>query len=233
MPDWLREIRAVTFDCYGTLVDWEAGIAAYVAPHLQRAARAGKTVTPAEWLAAWEPIQFALLTPWRPYHEVLVESFERTMRALELECFADGGPGLARGVGDWPPFPDTVPALRRIARRRSVAIVSNIDQAMLAETLGRLAAPFSALVTAEEAGAYKPDPAPLRLALERLRLPPSSVLHAAFGWKYDLDPARALGMRTCFVNRGGIDPRGLSFDLEVADLADLARRLDAAAAPAH
>src|SRR5262245_52546752 len=86
------EIRAVTFDCYGTLIDWEAGIRAYVAPHLERAGRSGRRVTPAEWVAAWEPIQFALLTPWRPYHEVLALSFAATMRAFELECFADGGP---------------------------------------------------------------------------------------------------------------------------------------------
>jgi 2-haloacid dehalogenase len=218
-------IRAVTFDCYGTLVDWERGIADYVAPLLERAARAGKRVTPAEWIAAWEPIQFELLRPWRPYAEVLADSFARTMRALELESFADGGPGLARSLGEWPPFPDTVPSLRRMARRRRLGIVSNIDRALLAETLGRLQAPLSMTATAEEARAYKPDEAPFRLALERLGLPPGEVLHAAFGWKYDLAPARALGLRTCFVDRGGPRPpdlREVHADVEVPSLAALA-----------
>ena len=63
----LAGVRAVTFDCYGTLIDWEGGIVGYVAPLLERAARAGKVVTPPEWLRAWEPIQFGLLSPWRPY----------------------------------------------------------------------------------------------------------------------------------------------------------------------
>jgi 2-haloacid dehalogenase len=214
-------IAAITFDCYGTLIDWEAGIKAYVAPHLQRAA--GGRITLDQWLVRWEQIQFDLLKPYRPYREILVESFERTMRAFELEVFADGGPGLVTSLGDWPPFADTVSSLRRLARRRRLGIVSNIDQALIAQTLGHLGAPLSMVVTAEEAGAYKPDAAPFRLALERLKLPPSSVIHAGFGWRYDLAPARALGMRTCWVNRGGgPQPGGDPPDLVVPSLAALA-----------
>jgi 2-haloacid dehalogenase len=224
----LARIRAVTFDCYGTLIDWEAGLRAYVAPLLLRAARAGIVVSPEEWVARWEPIQFGLLSPWQPYATVLAESFAATMRALELESFADGGPGLVRSLGEWPPFADTGKALRALARRRRIGIVSNIDRALLAETLGRLQAPLSMTATAEEAGAYKPDPAPFRLALERLGLPADQVLHAAFGWKYDLAPARALGLRTCFVDRGGARPALVEADLEVGSLAELAEVLEAA-----
>jgi 2-haloacid dehalogenase len=217
-------IRALTFDCYGTLIDWEAGIRDYVAPRLERAAQG--RVTLEEWMARWEPIQFQLLTPYRPYREILAESFERTMRAFELEVFADGGGGLVRSLAEWRPFPDTVAALRKLARRHKLAIVSNIDRDLLAQTLGHLVAPFAALVTAEEAGAYKPDPAPLRLALDRLGLPPQAILHAGFGWKYDLAPARACGMRTCWVNRGGgAMPDGEPPDLVVGSLAELAERL--------
>jgi 2-haloalkanoic acid dehalogenase type II len=220
----LASLRAITFDCYGTLIDWEGGIRAFVAPHLERAA--GGRVTLDEWMARWEPIQFALLTPYRPYREILAESFERTMRAFELEVFADGGAGLVRSLAEWHPFPDTQAALRKLARRRKLAIVSNIDRDLLAQTLGHLQAPFAALITAEEAGAYKPDPAPLRLALTRLALPPGQILHAGFGWKYDLAPARACGMRTCWVNRGGgAMPDGEPPDLVVGSLAELASRL--------
>jgi 2-haloacid dehalogenase len=217
-------IRALTFDCYGTLIDWEAGIREYVAPRLERAAHGRVSLD--EWMAHWEPIQFALLTPYRPYREILAESFERTMRAFELEVFADGGGGLARSLAEWKPFPDTVAALRRLARRRKLAIVSNVDRDLLAQTLGHLVAPFAALITAEEAGAYKPDPAPLRLAVARLGLPPEAILHAGFGWKYDLAPARAVGMRTCWVNRGaGAMPDGEPPDLVVGSLAELAEQL--------
>ena len=225
------QIRAVTFDCYGTLVDWESGIAAYVAPHLERAARIGIRVTPAEWVARWEPIQFQMLTPYRAYSEILADSFVRTMRAFELESFADGGPGLARSLGDWPLFDDTTKSLRRLGRRRlRLGVVSNVDNALLAETLGRLQAPLTTVVTAEEAGAYKPDEAPFRLALARLGLAPGEILHAAFGWKYDLAPARALGIKTCWVNRGHAPrPEGPPPDLEVPSLAALADWFEQAA----
>jgi 2-haloacid dehalogenase len=229
-------LRAITFDCYGTLIDWEAGLRAFAAPRLARAKGAAPdsershprpVVTPEEWVVRWEQIQFQMLRPWRPYREILARSYDATMRSFGLESFIDDGLALSRALATWPPFPDTTRALRRLARRFRLAIVSNIDRDLLAATVGLLQAPFSSLVTAEDARAYKPDPAPLRLALERLGLPAASVLHAAFGWKYDLAPARELGMRTAFVNRGGGPrPEGPPPDLEVPSVAALANALD-------
>jgi 2-haloacid dehalogenase len=214
-------VRALTFDCYGTLIDWEAGIRGYVEPILRRSRWQG--VSTEAWLAAWEPIQFGMLHPYRPYREILIASYEATMRALGLETFADAGPGLVRSMAEWQPFPDVVPALRRLARRYRLAIVSNVDRDLLADTVAHLRAPFSALVTAEDAQAYKPDRKPLELALERLALPGAHVLHAAFGWRYDLAPARAVGMKTAFVNRARAPrPDGVECDLEVPTLGDLA-----------
>jgi 2-haloalkanoic acid dehalogenase type II len=226
-------LRAITFDCYGTLIDWEAGIRAYVAPILGRAApsrreqdEARPHVTPEEWVERWERIQFAMLKPWRPYREILARSYDATMQHFGLEAFVDDGPGLARSLQEWRPFPDTTRALRRLARRYRIAIVSNIDRDLLAATVGHLQAPFSSLVTAEDARAYKPDPKPLALALERLSLQPHEVLHAGFGWRYDLAPARALGMRTAFINRsGGPSPEGQPPDVEVPSVEALADRL--------
>jgi len=215
-------IQAITFDCYGTLVDWEAGVRAYVAPILA----AHRDVTPEAWVARWEHIQFQMLRPYRPYREILQRSYDATMQYFGLEAFVDAGAGLARSIAEWQPFPDTRRALRRLARRYRLAIVSNIDRDLLADTVGLLQAPFSCLVTAEDARAYKPDPKPFELAIERLAVPPDAILHAAFGWKYDLGPARALGMRTCFLNRGGVttdEPR----DFEAPTLAALADTLGA------
>jgi 2-haloalkanoic acid dehalogenase type II len=193
-----------------------------VAPILARSRQHG--VTPEQWIDRWERIQFQLLRPYRPYREILARSYDATMQYFGMEAFVDAGAGLARSVGDWPPFGDTRAALRRLGRRYRLAIVSNIDRDLLADSVGRLQAPLSCLVTAEDVRAYKPDPAPFRLALERLGVPAGAILHAAFGWKYDLGPARALGMRTCFVNRGGVDvdePR----DFEVPSLTGLADTL--------
>ncbi len=215
-------IAAVTFDCYGTLIDWEAGVRDYVAPILARSSQ--REVTPEKWIERWERIQFQMLTPYRPYREILQRSYDATMQYFGIEAFVDAGAGLARSVADWQPFADARRALRRLARRHRLAIVSNIDHDLLADSVGHLQAPFSCLVTAEDARAYKPDPKPLELAIARLDVEPGAILHAAFGWKYDLAPARALGMRTCFVNRGGVsvdEPR----DLEVPSLEALADAL--------
>jgi 2-haloacid dehalogenase len=228
-----RALRAITFDCYGTLIDWEAGIRAFVAPILSRAApsrreqdEARPQVTPEAWLERWERIQFQLLKPWRPYREVLQRSYDATMQHFGLEAFVDDGPGLVRSVAEWRPFPDSTRALRRLARRYRLAIVSNIDRDLLAATVGLLQAPFSSLVTAEDARAYKPDPRPLELALSRLGAPAGAVLHAGFGWRYDLAPAQALGMKTAFINRsGGPSPEGTPPDLEVPSLEALADAL--------
>jgi 2-haloalkanoic acid dehalogenase type II len=215
-------IAAITFDCYGTLIDWEAGVRDYVTPILERSSQ--RDVTPDAWVKRWEHIQFQMLRPYRPYREILQRSYDATMQYFGIEAFVDAGAGLARSVADWPPFADARRALRRMARRYRLAIVSNIDHDLLADSVGRLQAPFSALVTAEDARAYKPDGKPFELAIQRLAVEPGAILHAAFGWKYDLAPARALGMRTCFVNRGGVtidEPR----DLEVASLEALADAL--------
>lgn len=221
--DWPSGIAAVTFDCYGTLIDWEAGVRDYVTPILAMSSQ--RDVTPTQWVERWERIQFQMLRPYRPYREILQRSYDATMQYFGIEAFVDAGAGLARSVAEWSPFADSRRALRRLARRYRLAIVSNIDGDLLADSVGRLQAPFSCLVTAEDARAYKPDPKPFELAIARLAVEPSAIVHAAFGWKYDLAPARALGMRTCFVNRGGVtvdEPR----DLEVASLDALADALD-------
>lgn len=215
-------IAAVTFDCYGTLIDWEAGVRDYVAPILARSSQ--REVTPEMWVERWERIQFQMLKPYRPYREILQRSYDATMQYFGIEAFVDAGAGLARSIADWQPFADTRRALRRLAKRYRLAIVSNIDSDLLADSVGQLQSPFSCLVTAEDARAYKPDPKPLELAIARLAVEPGAIVHAAFGWKYDLAPARALGMRTCFVNRGAVsvdEPR----DLEVASLEALAEAL--------
>jgi 2-haloacid dehalogenase len=226
-------LKAITFDCYGTLIDWEGGIRAFVAPILARVmpsrgeqGEARPSVTPEEWVERWERIQFQMLRPYRPYREILQRSYDATMQYFGLESFVDDGPGLARALADWVPFPDTTRALRRLGKRYRLAIISNIDRDLLAATLGHLQAPFASLVTAEDAGAYKPDLAPFKLALSRLGVAPGEILHAGFGWRYDLAPAQALGMRTAFVNRsGGSAPEGTPPDLTVPSIEALADTL--------
>jgi 2-haloalkanoic acid dehalogenase type II len=216
------EIRAISFECYGTLVDAEAGVRAFVArilarPHTSNVPRPTVEV----WLARWERIRFQMLRPWRPYRELLVRSYDATMQFFGLEAFVDEGPALARAIGEWEPFPDATAALRRLAKRLRLAIVSNVDHELLGASVGRLMAPFSSLVTAEDARAYKPDPRPFALALERLGLPASSVLHVAHSRRDDLEPARALGLHTACVRGDDADA-----ELRLPSLTALADALD-------
>src|SRR4029453_11261568 len=115
----------ITFDCYGTLIDWQRGIAAYVEPILRRLSK--EQIAFSDWFARWEQDQFKLLEPWSPYREILQRSYASTMRNFVLASFEDEGNGLARSVADWPPFADTTKGLRRLARRFRLGIIANID----------------------------------------------------------------------------------------------------------
>lgn len=216
-------IRAITFDCYGTLVDWEAGIKAWAAKIIAR--RNYEGLTPEDFVKRWEEHQFAMLTPYRGYRDLTARAAERVFRDLKLTIHPDDPPTLADAIPTWRPFPDVPEALRRLGQRYKLGIISNMDNVVLFESIARLGAPIHMRTSAEDARAYKPDPAPFKLALSRLGLEPGEVLHAAFGWKYDLQPAKEVGMQTAFVDRGGGKPEGYEADFEVKSVAELADRL--------
>jgi 2-haloacid dehalogenase len=216
-------IRAITFDCYGTLVDWEAGLQAWAAKIIAK--RGYDRLTPDEFVQKWEQQQLAMLTPYRGYRDIVARAAERVLRELKLTIHPDDPPSLADAIPTWRPFPDVPEALRRLGQRYKLGIISNMDNVVLFESIARLGAPIHMRTSAEDAKAYKPDPRPFELALSRLGIPAGEVLHAAFGWKYDLKPARELGMQTAFVDRGGGKPEGYEADIEVKSVAELADRL--------
>jgi len=213
--------RAITFDCYGTLVDWEAGIRGFAAKLL--AAKGVDSVTPEDFMRRWEDHQFALLTPYRGYRDIAARAAERVLRDLKLPVEPQDGQALADAISTWRPFPDTGEALRRLGGRFKVGVISNMDNVVLFETVSRLGAPVHMRTSAEDARAYKPDPAPFKLALSRLGLEPDQVMHASCTYKYDLDTARSLGMKTAYVERGR-DEKG-DADIKASSLGDLADQL--------
>jgi 2-haloalkanoic acid dehalogenase type II len=222
----MAELLAITFDVYGTLVDWEAGIKAWADKAL---ARKGSSVTGSEFYQKWEEHQFGLLTPYRGYRDITARAAERVLRDLKLPVDPDDGPSLADQIAKWRAFPDTGEALRRLGTRFKIGVISNMDNVVLFETVSRLGGAVHFRVSAEDARAYKPDPAPFKLMLQRTGYEAPSVLHAGFGWRYDLGPAHDLGMKTAFVNRGGIAlPDGVHADHVVSSLGELADRLLAA-----
>lgn len=218
-------ISALTFDCYGTLIDWESGILGCV-----KGVLGGHGVDPppdAELLrlyAAQESQHEA--GEYLPYREVLA----RTLEGIAEHCGVALGKGergaLAESVAGWPVFADTRPFLAAAASRFTLCICSNIDDDLWRGTHRALGVPLDRVVTAEFCRSYKPDPRHFRVALALLDLPPSRVLHIAESRRHDIAPAKALGFQTVWVNRHRGRPSASGAadavpDLEVGGLDEL------------
>jgi 2-haloacid dehalogenase len=227
----LPALQLLTFDCYGTLVDWESGICSALRPVL-----AGHGIEPSdeEVLELYARLESPLQQgAWRPYREVLGDVVDGFGTELGFVPSAAERAALAASLGEWPLFPDTVAALRRLARRYRLGILSNIDDDLFAATAPGLGVRLDLLVTAEQVGAYKPAPAHFEEGLRRSGLAADEVLHVAQSLFHDIVPARALGWRTAWVNRragrpgSGATPAadGLP-DIEVPDLAAFAALLE-------
>jgi 2-haloalkanoic acid dehalogenase type II len=196
------EIGVVTFDCYGTLIDWEGGAGSFLyALALQKGA---SRLAPGRVLRDhWERIQFEIIQgEYRSYKAVLRQSLERWCREQGYTFDEADGDALVGAMRSWQPFPDTRPSLQRAhATGLKLVIVSNTDRDILEHSIRHLDVPFDLLVTAEDAGAYKPSETIFRHALHQIGEPPERVLHVAFGFEYDIRTARRLGMRTAWINR--------------------------------
>ena len=225
--------RLATFDCYGTLVDWEGGLGCFL---YGIALREGHSSAPngRELRERWEAIQFELLQgDYRPYKQILAESLHAWAGERGYSLDAGDAEALVRSMRGWQPFPDTRPALERThATGMELAIVSNTDRDIIEHTLRHLEVPFDHVITAEDYGAYKPDESVFRQALERLGEEPAGVLHVAFGFKYDIGPAQRLGCGTAWVNRHAEDAPGEERpDHEWRDLWGLAAYAESGGAP--
>ena len=222
----LARFQALTFDCYGTLIDWETGLLGALRGI---AAAHGARADDERLLRLFAEAEGAIEAgPYLPYREVLGQALERIAASLGFPLAEGERDALARSLPDWPVFADTVPALEALRRRYRLAIVSNVDDDLFAGTARRLRVPFDAVVTAQQVGSYKPAPAHFHRVLERLALPASRVLHVAQSRYHDIAPARALGWTTVWVNRragrtgsGATPVKEATPDLEVPDLATL------------
>ncbi|MFT4040135.1 MAG: haloacid dehalogenase type II [Thermomicrobiales bacterium] len=213
-------ISVATFDCYGTLIDWEGGLANFLYDmalrHEPQPAGNGHAMR-----ERWEAIQFGLLQgAYLPYKQVLAESLRAWMAERGYPWDDAYGEALVRAMRSWQPFPDTRPALLQ-AREQGLKLVilSNTDDDIIAHSLRHIDVPFEDVVTAEQCGAYKPALGNFETLLERVGVPPEQILHVAFGYKYDIGPAQKLGMRTAWINRkvetapGEVQPDAMWRDL--------------------
>lgn len=216
---------AISFDCYGTLVDWEAGITNF----LERAlGEKGVTADMHEVLRAREDIEFELIQgAYRSYRDVLCLSLKDAFYRFSIPYSDRDGEQLAESVPKWPVFTETRPALERLAKKSKLVIISNIDNDIIKKTRVNIGANFRLTVTAQDARAYKPSTKPFELAVQKLGCKPIEILHVSSGFRYDVPPAQKLGFRTAWVNRKHErKPKGHQADYQFENLTELANFVD-------
>ena len=219
---------ALTFDCYGTLIDWERGILDAV-----RALASGHDVTLPGDDAVLERFARAESEAekgaWAPYRHVLEEVAIRLSEEMGFRATRPEAAAFAASVAAWPAFPDSPAALARLATRFRLAVVSNVDDDLFAGSAAQLGVDFDQVVTAQQVRSYKPAHAHFHEVLRRLDLPMERVLHVAQSLYHDIAPARELGFTCVWVNRragrpggGATAPATATPHLEVPDLSTLA-----------
>jgi 2-haloacid dehalogenase len=225
----LSRFEILTFDCYGTIIDWETGILRELRPVL--GAKAPRdTAEDDDVLASFARHETALEAGrFMRYRNVLWETAQLLARERGIEPTPDQLATFGGSVGEWPPFPDSVEALTRLSTRYRLGILTNCDNDLFAATQRRLGIPFDPVLTAQQVGRYKPDPRGFGILLERVGVPPDRVLHVAQSLFHDHVPAKELGLATVWVDRragkargGATPPAEADPDLVVPDLATLA-----------
>lgn len=217
-------VKLITFDCYGTLIDWESGIRVVLKQQLE--------LSGLEWQDSYFGIYLECegkhqCQTYRPYREILT--------AVEMEVLTQAGasplpePKLADSVQNWQPFDDTVEALKRLKEPYKLGVLSNIDRDMFQLTSRQLGVRLDLVVTAEDVEYYKPGPAHFDKMLEMSRLDKHHVLHVAQSLYHDIIPCRELNIPCVWINRRG-EKRPQSLD-PIAEFADLASFTDALLQP--
>lgn len=193
----------LSFDCYGTLIDWEAGIAAALRPW---ASRSSLELTDEELIAAHARHETLVqqAAPTASYPEILGDTLRRIGDELGAPVSDDDAAAFGASVGDWPAFEDSAEALQRLKERYKLVILSNIDRASLAASRQRLQVDFDLVVTAEEVGSYKPDLRNFDFMFARLSAigsERSKLLHVAESLYHDHEPSKKLGLPSVWIRR--------------------------------
>jgi len=219
----------LSFDCYGTLIDWETGILGYLRPLLQSKGCAVSDAQVLTMYSEFEPQEQA--GHYRSYRDVLASVVRDFALEKHFQITDAEANGLAESIRDWQPFADTVAGLQRLHSRYKLAILSNIDDDLFAFTAPKLEVPFYAVVTAQQVGGYKPALHNFEALLRRCAIPHDRLLHAAESLYHDVVPAHSLGITTVWVNRrqgrkaAATKLVATTPDVEVRDIAGLAELL--------
>ena len=236
MPD-VTKFNTLTFDCYGTLIDWERGILAELRPWTDRHGR--RDLDDNTLLETFGTIEAACEaeTPGKIYPEILAEVLRRLADKWGIKAGANDATAFGQSVGRWPAFADSATALQYLKRYYKLVILSNVDRASFAQSNEKLGVTFDRVLTAQDIGSYKPSQSNFEYALADLERTfgtrKGDILHTAQSIFHDVVPARTAGLATMWINRrksvGGWgatpapkEPEALTTpDIEVASMADV------------
>jgi 2-haloacid dehalogenase len=219
--------EAVTFDCYGTLIDWETGLTEAFRPVFRARDATFDAEAVLERFAVHEAAAEA--GSYRRYRDVLATALRGVSTDFGMEPTADEIETFAGSVGDWPAFPDTPVALAGLSDRFRLGIITNCDDDLFDASRPRLGVPFDWVITAQQVGAYKPDERNFQTAFERIGLPRERILHVAQSLFHDHGPAQRLGMTSVWIDRradragsGATPPSDATPDATFQDMASFA-----------
>ncbi len=229
----ISDFKVLSFDCYGTLIDWESGIQTALRPLVHRA---GITLDGEAILAQFAAVesQQQAATPDMRYAELLSVVHARLAGVWGAADDAAENERFGASVGDWPAFSDSVAALNALRERYKLVILSNVDRQSFVATRRRLGVPFDAIYTAQDVGAYKPDPRNFAFMIEQLAetgFQKSDILHVAQSLFHDHAPANAIGLASAWIDRRhgatgwgatAPPPQGVRYDFCFRSLAELA-----------
>lgn len=222
-----ERFEALTFDCYGTLIDWETGLTEAFRPVFRARGAPFDGEAVLERFAVHEAAAEA--GAYLRYRDVLAKALRGVSTDFGLEPSADEIEAFAGSVGDWPAFPDSAAALARLSERFRLGVITNCDDDLFAASLPKLGVSFEWLITAQQVGAYKPDERNFVTAFARIALPRERILHVAQSLFHDHAPAQRLGMSSVWIDRradragsGATPPSDATPDATFPDMASFA-----------
>ena len=225
-----RDKQVLTFDCYGTLIDWETGISTALQAILRRHGQELDDESVLETYAEFESA--AEREPYMIYRDILATCLRRFGTRYGFAPSADELARFSGSVGDWPAFPDSAEALAALKRCFKLAVLTNMDDDLFALSNKLLGVTFDYVITAQQVRSYKPELNHFYVALERIGLPRERILHVAQSMFHDHVPAKQLGLNTVWVNRrhdkpgsGATPPAEAQPDLEMPDMRSVAQAL--------
>jgi 2-haloacid dehalogenase len=221
-----QQFEVLSFDCYGTLIDWESGILKALKTILSNHNINIGDQQILELFAQRESIQEE--RKYLKYREVLKKIVQNFGEKHSFEPSEEELNSLAESIQDWEFFPDTVRALKALQKRYKLTIISNIDNDLFAYTAKKLEVEFDWIITAEQVKSYKPSLRNFEFAIQKMGIAPDKLLHVAQSVYHDIVPAKTMGLTAVWVNRrqgkegfGATVPATGNPDLEVPDLKTL------------